>query len=170
MLLIFEVGWQVDFSWRPKWNLATTGCYVMRDIIGKIKSAQHYSIMVDETMDCSRHEQRVICFRFCDSKLQIHEMFTGLHELEQQDAATLFRITKNVLLRFNIDLCNCQRQCYDGAARARLKHWGSPCPRLMGAPPFPSPALLSIPCHLFPSPSSRLLLCPTPPFSFPPLS
>ena len=89
---------------------------VLRRIISEIRQAQYYSLMIDETMDCSRHEQLVICFRYCDSQLEIHELFTGFHELEHQDAETLFKIVNDILLRFNVDLNNCSGQCYDGAA------------------------------------------------------
>jgi len=89
---------------------------VLRRILSEIRNAQYYSLMVDKTMDCSRHEQLVICFRFCDSQLEIHELFTGFHESEHQDAATLFAIVKDILLRFNLDLNNCRGQCCDGAA------------------------------------------------------
>ena len=89
---------------------------VLRNITESIKSAPYYSIMIDETTDCSRHEQLVICFRYCDTKLQIHEVFTGFYELERQDAATLFTIIRDILCRFNIDINNCRGQCYDGAA------------------------------------------------------
>jgi len=34
---------------------------VLRTIINEVKSVQYYSLMVDETMDCSRHEQLVVC-------------------------------------------------------------------------------------------------------------
>ena len=38
------------------------------------------------------------------------------HELERQDAETLLTITKDILLRFDININNCRGQCYDGAA------------------------------------------------------
>ena len=50
---------------------------VLHDLIIGIKAADYYSIMIDETADCSQHEQLVICFRYCDNELQIHEVFTG---------------------------------------------------------------------------------------------
>jgi len=89
---------------------------VLHDLIIGIKAADYYSIMIDETADCSQHEQLVICFRYCDNELQIHEVFTGFYELAHQDAATLFTIVRDVLCRFNLDIHRCRGQCFDGAA------------------------------------------------------
>jgi hypothetical protein len=72
--------------------------------------------MVDETADCSRHEQLVMCLRFCDNRLDIHEVITGFHELEHQDSATLFSITADILIRFNMDMKHYREICTDGAA------------------------------------------------------
>lgn len=89
---------------------------VMRRVIIDIKSAHYYSIMVDETTDCSRHEQLVMCIRYVDSDFDIHEVFIGFYELARQDATTLFTVVKDILLRMNIDIQHCRGQCYDGAA------------------------------------------------------
>ena len=72
--------------------------------------------MVDETTDCSRHEQIVFCLRFCDQQFNIHELFMGLYELAQQDSTILFKAVNNVLVRFNLNESNCRGQRYNGAA------------------------------------------------------
>lgn len=89
---------------------------VLDRILYEVTTAQWYSIMVDETSDCSRKEQLVFCFRICDAQLQVHELFVGFRELAQQDAETLFTTVKQVLENSNVNFSNCRGQCFDGAA------------------------------------------------------
>ena len=89
---------------------------VLRRLLVDVRSAECFSLMVDETRDCSQHEQLVVCLRYCDAELEIHEVFVGFHELERQDAETLLTIISDILLRYNLKLQNCRGQCYDGAA------------------------------------------------------
>ena len=84
-------------------------------ILADVRNAQRYAIMLDETTDCSRREQLVMCFRYCDYQLDVHEVFVGFHELERQESTTLFTITKDIFSRYNMDIENCRGQCYDGA-------------------------------------------------------
>jgi hypothetical protein len=67
---------------------------VLCTILDEVKSAQYYSIMVDETMDCNRKEQMAICFRYCDDNLNTYELFAGFHELVQQDALPCLKLLK----------------------------------------------------------------------------
>ena len=48
---------------------------------------------MDETTDVLNKEQIVICFRWVDSKLEAHEVFIGLYEVESTEAAVL--LTEN---------------------------------------------------------------------------
>jgi hypothetical protein len=89
---------------------------VLHSLLRQIEEAKFFSIMADETMDCSRKEQLAVCFRYCDNSLETHELFMGFYELAQQDATTLFNTVTDVLSRFNINISNCRGQCYDGAA------------------------------------------------------
>jgi len=89
---------------------------VLDRILLEVTTAQWYSIMVDETTDCSRNEQMVFCFRICDAQLQVYELFVGFRELEQQDSETLFATVKRLLEKYNVNISNCRGQCFDGAA------------------------------------------------------
>jgi Domain of unknown function (DUF4371)/hAT family C-terminal dimerisation region len=89
---------------------------ILRQLLADVRDAQYFALMVDETTDSSRHEQLVFCIRYCDQKLDTHELFMGFYELEQQDANTLLKVVTDVLLRFNLRESNCRGQCYDGAA------------------------------------------------------
>lgn len=48
---------------------------VLDRILKEVRTAKWYSIMVDETTDCSRKEQIVFCFRICNEELKVHELF-----------------------------------------------------------------------------------------------
>ena len=60
------------------------GLKLMRNVAANIRSAKFYTIMADETADVSNTEQLVICIRWVDDDLNIHEDFIGLiHWLKQ---------------------------------------------------------------------------------------
>ena len=72
--------------------------------------------MADETTDTSNREQVVICIRWVDESLEVHEDFIGLHQVDMIDAKTLTAVIIDVLLRMNLSIRKCRGQCYDGAA------------------------------------------------------
>ena len=63
---------------------------VLTMIAHEIQCTPFYSIMADETTDASNNEQLVICFRWVDDNLQVHEDFVGLHFVESIAAPTIF--------------------------------------------------------------------------------
>lgn len=65
---------------------------LLREIASNIKSAKFYTIMADETADISNEEQLVICFRWVDDALSIHEDFIGLQSIPQTDADTIVKV------------------------------------------------------------------------------
>jgi hypothetical protein len=46
----------------------------------------------------------------------VSETFVGFYETAATDAGTLFKITSDVLTRFELKLENCRGQCFDGAS------------------------------------------------------
>ena len=48
--------------------------------------------MADETTDIANEEQLVICFRWVDEALSIHEDFIGLHSMSQTDADSIVKV------------------------------------------------------------------------------
>ena len=90
--------------------------YVLRKLCVELRAQAAYAVMVDETTDCSHHEQMAVCIRLCTSQLEINEVFVGFYELEKQDAATLLKVVLDILLRLQLDIGRCRGQCYDGAA------------------------------------------------------
>ena len=67
---------------------------IQRQISTKIQDAVYYSIMADETADVSNKEQIVICIRWVDGNLVVHEDFIGLHPLNRTDANTIVNVLK----------------------------------------------------------------------------
>ena len=55
---------------------------VAETISGNLQATLFYTIMADETTDCSNKEQFVICFRWVDSDFEVHENFVGLRDVK----------------------------------------------------------------------------------------
>ena len=97
---------------------------ILRKVASEIRSAEFFSIMIDETTDISNKEQVVLCIRWLDTKLESHEDFIGLYCVESIDADTLTKVIKDILLRMNLSLSNCRGQCYDGCSAMTGKKKG----------------------------------------------
>ena len=91
----------------------------LRKIATLLQSAPFLSVMVDETTDVANQEQVVICFRWVDSKLEAHEEFVGLYQVECTQAEMLVAVVHDVLKRLNISTLKLRGQCYDGALSMR---------------------------------------------------
>lgn len=89
---------------------------VLNNLLLDIRSAQFFSIIIDETTDLSTKEQVSVCFRYVNASFEIEETFLGFYETPSTTASSLFTIVQDVLLRFNLNIENCRGQCYDGAA------------------------------------------------------
>ena len=72
--------------------------------------------MADECVDISNHEQLVICLRWVDHCLDVHEDFLGLYHIADTSANTITAAIKDCLVRMNLQWNRCRGQCYDGAA------------------------------------------------------
>ena len=89
---------------------------ILQDIAKDINNSIFYTIMADEVTDASNHEQFVICLRWVDQFLEVHEDFIGLYKVDNIKADTLRTAIEDVLLRLAIPLQNARGQCYDGAS------------------------------------------------------
>eukprot|EP00731_Ephydatia_muelleri_P029859 Em0021g382a len=88
---------------------------ILRDISSEL-AGKWFTIMIDETTDVSNAEQMVICLRYVDANLEVHEQFIGLYNLERTNAEMIVSVVEDVLLRMNLSITNCRGQCYDGAS------------------------------------------------------
>lgn len=78
---------------------------VLQDTSRSIHESTFYSIMCDECMDASYKEQ--------------HKDVIGLYAVADISTATMVKVIKDALVRMNLGLSKCQRQCYDGASNMR---------------------------------------------------
>ena len=88
---------------------------VLREIASNLQNTPFYTVMADETTDSSNDEQVVVCLRWADDSLQVHEDFIGLHVVESTASDSLVAVIKDVLLRMNLTITKMRGQCYDGA-------------------------------------------------------
>lgn len=75
-----------------------------------------FSIMADECVDMSNHEQPAICFRSVDLDIEVHEEFLGVYQIPDITAATIVQVLKDCFVRMNLQWNRCRGQCYDGAS------------------------------------------------------
>lgn len=89
--------------------------HILRDITSQL-SGKWFTIMVDETTDLSNTEQLVLCIRYVDDCLNVHEEPVGLYSLESTTANSIMMTIQDILLRMNLRINNCRGQCYDDAS------------------------------------------------------
>jgi hypothetical protein len=97
---------------------------VVRSLLGEVRKANFYAIMIDETSDIAVKEQVSFCIRFAEKLFQIHELFFGFYATASTDGETLYKIVKDILLRFDLPITACRGQRYDGAANMSGKFSG----------------------------------------------
>ena len=92
------------------------GNTLLRKLLTRIREAQWFSIIADETRDISNHEQLSICIRWVNSAYEVQEDLIGMVHVLSTTSATLTSAIKDVLIRCILPLNNCRGQAYDGAA------------------------------------------------------
>ena len=95
--------------------LSIMALMILRQIASDL-SGKWFTLMIDETTDLSNTEQMILCLRYVDDDLGVHEEVLGLHSLESTSAESIVSTAKDVLLRLNLRINNCRGQCYDGAS------------------------------------------------------
>ena len=89
---------------------------ILRDLSKLLQGSQFLSVMIDETTDVTNQEQVTIVMRRIDQCLEVHEEFLGLYSVPCIDAATLFSVIQDVMLRLNIPMNKLRGQCFDGCS------------------------------------------------------
>ena len=77
--------------------------------------AKYWSVMPDETQDCSDVEQLSICARFVNTKCEVCEEFLGFVKLRSLNAETIARNILDALREWGLNLEYLVGQGYDGA-------------------------------------------------------
>ena len=96
---------------------------ILQLVAEEVKSAEFCTVVVDETTDMSNKEQVVMCLRWIDSTLTAHEDFIGLYDVDSTQAAVLFKVIQDILLRLGISINSVRGQCCDGASAMSGPRW-----------------------------------------------
>ena len=81
---------------------------LLRDIAKNINESRYDSIMADKVTYSNNMEQLLLCFRWVDADLCVHEDFVGIHGIENITSEAIVVVVKNILTRFNSPLSNCR--------------------------------------------------------------
>lgn len=77
---------------------------------------QYWSLMADETQDCSTTEQVSICIRYVSNAGEVCEDFVGFVKLETMDAQSIADALLCSVQGWGLDMSCLVAQGYDGAA------------------------------------------------------
>ena len=93
------------------------GEMVRKKVCTEVKDAVFYSILADETKDCSKTEQMAIVVRYVDVKeARIHERFLTFVEASCLDAGSLTEYILDTLRKYHLNSESIVSQGYDGAS------------------------------------------------------
>ena len=89
---------------------------ILHVVAGNLQQADFFTIMADECVDSANKEQLVLCFRYIDIDVMVHEEFIGLYQCPNITADTIVSVIQDTLLRLNLRISRCRGQCYDGGS------------------------------------------------------
>ena len=89
---------------------------VRRTICSGVRDAGVFSLLADETKDCSKQEQLAIVLRYVDSKAVLHEHFITYVQATSLTAESLVKYILDTLRDFHLDSKCIISQGYDGAS------------------------------------------------------
>ena len=90
--------------------------HVLRSISEKLHKSPFVTIMVDEMTDITNQEQVTVVMRRIDEELVVYEELLGLYAVSCINAATLFAVIKDTMLRLNLPTSKLRGQCYNGCS------------------------------------------------------
>ena len=76
---------------------------------------QYWSILADETLDCSTCEQVSLCIRYVKEN-EVYEDFLGFVQIEKMDVQTIADRISSSVTSLGLNMDNLVGQGYDGAA------------------------------------------------------
>jgi len=71
--------------------------------------------MADDATESANKKELVLCFRWVDNILEVHEGFIGLYQISDTSADTVVKFINDTLVRMTLRIKRCRGQCYDGA-------------------------------------------------------
>ena len=94
---------------------------ILDEIIRRVKEAELYAIIADETPDLSRTEQLSILVRYVWNGV-VEERLLAVEPMEETTADALFHTINKKLQQCGIEVANMRGQCYDGASNMSGVH------------------------------------------------
>ncbi|WAR08290.1 ZMYM1-like protein [Mya arenaria] len=88
--------------------------YLELDILRKVKSANMYSLLADESSDESHREQFAILVRIKGESGALEDYFLGITHVKKQDAESLMSAIEDFLLRKGLDIRKALFVGFDG--------------------------------------------------------
>ncbi len=92
--------------------------------INQIKDARMFALILDESLDISRHEQAAVVLRYMNPQFVVNERFIGFFRATQTDGESLYHLVQTVLMTLDLNIDDIVAQCYDGAANMRGMYKG----------------------------------------------
>ena len=93
------------------------GEMVRKKVCAEVKDAEFYSILADETKDCSKTEQMAIVVRYVNVKeARMYERFLTFVKASCLDASSLTEYILDTLRKYQLNLESIVSQGYDGAS------------------------------------------------------
>ncbi|CAB4021665.1 zinc finger MYM-type 1-like, partial [Paramuricea clavata] len=99
------------------------GSSIVNEIIRRVKEAELYAIMADETPDNSKTEQLSLLIRYVWNGT-VEERLIAVEPMEETAAEALFNTVQRKLQQCGIEVANMRVQCYDGASNVSGIHTG----------------------------------------------
>ena len=97
---------------------------ISRIISNLLQKSPFLSIIINEMTDITDQEQVAIVMRTTAANFEICEEFWGLYGTSSIDAASVFAVNEDTMLRFNLPMSKLQVQCYDGRSTMNIFHSG----------------------------------------------
>ena len=91
------------------------GSAILDEIIRRVKGAEMYAIMADETPDLSKTEQLAVLVRYVWNGM-VEERLLAVEPMDETTAEALFHTIREKLQQCGIEFSNMRGQCYDGAS------------------------------------------------------
>lgn len=89
---------------------------LLHNLLEKIRMAEYFAIIGDETRDISGKEQFAVSIRWVDHDYTVNEDVIALVDVNETDSVTLTAELKKVLIFNGLEISKCCGQAYDGAS------------------------------------------------------